>query len=1031
MQKICLDREKLPCFSILIQVRIILLYFHLVLKQFFVFPFVVLSVPKLLLAVRIALYTFLLCTTLLKAQQPVLRNFNTTNGLPSNEVYYLHADKKGYIWICTDAGLVKYNGNTFKNFTSANGLPDNTIFEVKEGSDGKIWFRSFSGKVGYILNDSVYTIKANDKIGEFAKSGLLCSFSIDEKGTLYVGRRSPESISFLKINPPYGPDNTIEIWKNEEIKFGICVVGIGSSDFVFSDRRLPQETIDAPTYQLRVYNEKHETLYSSGVDLKVPVLFTRVFRGPDAIYIGLDKMVKKISIRDGSVTSDGYEDLVVTVVSPDGKMDLIGTHSGGIKCAKNEFYNSTFDNILQGLTFTYAIKDYQGGYWFSTLGSGVYYTPAQVIKFWQKDDQGSENIFKLFKFNDSTFFISYQSGTLNEGIISTSEKIELRELYIDKAKTTGEISVVYCLNDTRLLLSGSYGSVLLNRKTGEIKKLYRPGKENLVLREFTAGNKNLLAIRLVEIFQLSVTGNDPTINAFKSVDRLSSITYDSLNNSVYLGGLHGLYRFYDRSVTEHDKLLGCRVEDVKAVSGVLYIASNTEGLIVKRGLRYDTINERKGLISNVCRYITADNNGVWVSTNKGVSKICFSGQSVSQINNFPLSDFIGAKNAGRICIMKDKMFFCSGPGIYSFDRIQRPSPTLFYISSIKAGNERFKPDSVMMFRHDQSNITIELEALLYNCQNNISYRYHLKKDENDWHYTSETTLNFPNLGPGEYEFEAEAKSNNGPWVKADKKLRIKIARPVWLRSWFIALEIVAGMMLVILFLRFRYNQILKKERTVNEIKTRMNELETKAIKSQMNPHFIFNSLNSIQQFILSEDNDNAYRYLSKFAKLVRKLLESTTNEDLSLEDEIDLLTRYIEIESLRFQDAFAYEINVDPKLYLKSYRIPHMLVQPFVENAIWHGLLHKKGERKLTISFLYLDEKCISCLIEDNGVGRLVKFTTNSNYSKKSLAIEFIKKRLDLIDKIKGSGCGFRIIDKEIHTHHETGTIVELKIPIL
>jgi hypothetical protein len=979
---------------------------------------------------RTAFYIFILYSTLLQAQQPVLKNFTASNGLPSNEVYYLHADKKGYIWICTDAGLVRYNGNSFKNFSSADGLPDNTIFEVKEGSDGKIWYRSFSGKVGYVFNDSVYTIKANNKIREFVKAGLLSSFSVDDKGTLYLGRRGNESISFLKITYPYGPENTVEIWKNEEIKFGICIVSIGRNDFVFSDRRLLNATADLPDYKLIIYNEKHATLHSSGIHIEVPFLFTRIFRSGDDIYLGLDKMVKKINMSTGSVSSGNYDGKIVTIVSLD-EIELTGTQGGGVRCAKNSFYNGAFDGILKGLTFTYAVKDYQGGYWFSTLESGVYYTPAQMIKSWQKDNDGSDNISKVFVANDSVFYISYLSGLLDEAVISSDEKIKTREFYNNKVKTIGTVGVFFPLNNKNVLLSGAYGSAVLNRKTGEIKNIYHEKKANLIMREITACDKDLLAIRLVEIFRLSDQPGDSVINTFKSADRLTSIAFDSLNNSVYLGGLHGLYRFHNRSVTENDRLLNCRVEDVKAVSGVLYIASNTEGLIIKRGLQYDTINEKKGLISNVCKYITLGYNCVWVSTNMGISKVCFSGQSVSGINNFPLSDFIEAKNTGRIYTIKDKLFFCSGPRIYSFDSAPKPSPSLFYVVSVKAGNHIYKPDSVMYFSHDQSDITIVMEALFYNCQNNIRYRYHIKKGEDNWNYTAETSLNFPNLGPGEYEFEAEAKSNNGQWIKANKTLLIKIARPFWLRSWFVAIEIVAGMVLIILFLRYRYNRILKKERSVNEIKARMNELETKAIKSQMNPHFIFNSLNSIQQFILSEDNENAYRYLSKFSKLVRKLLESATNEDLSLHDEIDLLTRYIEIESLRFEEAFTYEIKADPKLNLRSCRLPHMMVQPFVENAIWHGLLHKKGERKLMISFLYSDEKCISCLVEDNGVGRLAKVPADLNNDKKSLAIEFIKKRLELINEIKGSGCGFRIIDKEIQLHHETGTIVELKIPIM
>jgi hypothetical protein len=255
----------------------------------------------------------------------------------------------------------------------------------------------------------------------------------------------------------------------------------------------------------------------------------------------------------------------------------------------------------------------------------------------------------------------------------------------------------------------------------------------------------------------------------------------------------------------------------------------------------------------------------------------------------------------------------------------------------------------------------------------------------------------------------------------------------WLWMWILKLSgIVLLLGIIVFFISRRYKKMLQREIERNKLQNQMNELEIKAIKAQMNPHFIFNSLNSIQQFILSNDNENAYKYLTKFSKLVRKLLESTTTEDLSLEDEVDLLTRYLEIESLRFEDMFSYEIQVDPKLRAGSYRVPHMIIQPFVENAIWHGLLHKKGERKLVISFSYMDEKCIICKVEDNGIGRSFKTEEiDSSSGKRSLAIDFIKKRLDYINELKGLNCGFRIIDKEPLIHNESGTRVEIKLPIM
>jgi len=248
---------------------------------------------------------------------------------------------------------------------------------------------------------------------------------------------------------------------------------------------------------------------------------------------------------------------------------------------------------------------------------------------------------------------------------------------------------------------------------------------------------------------------------------------------------------------------------------------------------------------------------------------------------------------------------------------------------------------------------------------------------------------------------------------------------------FIIALAVLGIVLVTWLIDKRYKKIMDEEKEKNRIRNQMLELEIKAIKAQMNPHFIFNSLNSIQQFILANDNDNAYRYLAKFSKLRRKLLETNTGETISLADEIELLNRYLEIESLRFENLFEYNIEEDKSKPNVNVKIPHMLIQPFVENAIWHGLLHKKDNRKLLVKFYYAGEGRLLCEVEDNGVGRNFAERGRELTTKKSLAIDFIKQRLSLLSKINKMECGVEIIDKKDEQGKPCGTIVKVTIPIL
>jgi hypothetical protein len=204
-----------------------------------------------------------------------------------------------------------------------------------------------------------------------------------------------------------------------------------------------------------------------------------------------------------------------------------------------------------------------------------------------------------------------------------------------------------------------------------------------------------------------------------------------------------------------------------------------------------------------------------------------------------------------------------------------------------------------------------------------------------------------------------------------------------------------------------------------------------ALRKQMNPHFIFNSLNSIQSFILQNDKISANTYLSKFASLMRKVLENSQHRMITLDKEIEVLKLYIELEEQRFDNKFNCFWNIDKNIDLSEHSIPPLLLQPYVENAIWHGLLHKEGERKLTMSITKNEEQLI-CIIEDNGVGREVSqnLAINKNKSKQSLGTKITQKRIDLINSLNKSGITIQYHDTYNTKGEAAGTKVEIAVPV-
>jgi len=245
-------------------------------------------------------------------------------------------------------------------------------------------------------------------------------------------------------------------------------------------------------------------------------------------------------------------------------------------------------------------------------------------------------------------------------------------------------------------------------------------------------------------------------------------------------------------------------------------------------------------------------------------------------------------------------------------------------------------------------------------------------------------------------------------------------------NWSLAgVALVIFIILIFIFIKRQVKKGIIKEKQELEQQNKLLETELRVNRASMNPHFIFNSLNALHNLILNKDIGNASDYLLKFSKLIRKTLDSNSYDIISLEFEIELLERYLELENLRFKENIKYSIHVDDSLVISTTQIPVMMLQPFVENSIWHGLLDKEGEKVIRISFERYEEKYVYCKIEDNGLGR--KENTGSSFGKKSLATNFIFQRLDLLNRIHNLKCSLSFEDKP----DGQGTLVKIILPIL
>ena len=250
------------------------------------------------------------------------------------------------------------------------------------------------------------------------------------------------------------------------------------------------------------------------------------------------------------------------------------------------------------------------------------------------------------------------------------------------------------------------------------------------------------------------------------------------------------------------------------------------------------------------------------------------------------------------------------------------------------------------------------------------------------------------------------------------------------KAWPFILAGVVLILIVILAIRWKIKYVRKKEKEEALLQQRFAQMEMKALRSQMNPHFIFNAINSIQHYVLTNEKELANKYLVKFSQLMRNILDLSKQELISLRDELDTIRLYVDIEALRFNNAFNFKMTIAENVNANDIRLPPLLIQPFVENAIWHGLLLKDGDKELNINIFQKDSEVV-IEIDDNGIGRVAaeKFS-NKELKRRSFGMDITNDRLSVLEKVFGITISFRVLDKTNGSGNSTGTSVIINIKL-
>lgn len=314
--------------------------------------------------------------------------------------------------------------------------------------------------------------------------------------------------------------------------------------------------------------------------------------------------------------------------------------------------------------------------------------------------------------------------------------------------------------------------------------------------------------------------------------------------------------------------------------------------------------------------------------------------------------------------------------------------------------------------------------------------YYLRKNK----ILSDTVLsdkNFAHLAFIQTQYETELKEKENQQLRS---IQISQNRIISEKNALLIASVIAlilALLSIVLFYRTYQNKkrhlVLEEEKKLSEYNQQVAELEIKSLRSQMNPHFLFNSLNSIRNYIIKNESQIASNYLANFASLMRKILDASQQSKISLQEEVEMLKLYLDLELMRFSNRFTYDIHIDESIINEDFDIPSMVIQPFVENAIWHGLLNKESDAHLNINFKELadNDHEILCEVIDNGIGRKLSETFKNKLNKhKSKGIDITKERLKRLSKIPQAD-SIEIIDMEDEGGNALGTHVKIYLPIL
>ncbi len=927
-----------------------------------------------------------------------IRNKETTNYfsetdsliLPDNHIYSFSEPVNNRITICTKGGTSVYDLRTKKFYIPKinNYFPDYEVRSVEYMEyDDSWWVATSNGLIRYQEeNQSLrhfYSVK--DVVETLSDNSLLSLHKIDDH-RMFLG--TSDGLCMLDIEKnELRRINLAQLTNHQSPKLEISKI------ITFNDEEIMLSTY---TDGLYIYNYKNNTAtHISKFDRRNAIsdnYIFDVFKDDNgsiwvATFTGLNRFENNLAnfstisvFKNGSVLSINY------FIEMDSSNILVGTESG-IKA-----FNIEDESIIDFKTYFKSKENY-----FDSL-----------------------YVYSFFLDVDSCLWV----GTRNDG------------LFIYDIK-----------KDVIINVAEKYQIDRLNHAV--VREIVRDEFDNM----WVATNQGLCCIDLNDkshVFYNNDRNNDKTIpyddvfDLMLADDVLYVTTGDGLAIYQYDTDDFTTYHLPD-SLTKKDIVKNNGLFDiVDGGDGRYYIGSYSNGMLAfSPDTKTFKTSKREDSFGMMIYAILPDNNGfLWASTSKGVMKYDL---QTKETRMYDVTDGLQGSEFTPNAFLRSSngyVFFGGFNGFNYFKpdeiklEVRIPKVIISKIQTNAGEKIRYlNHGDTIHLSYNENSFEISFATLNLLRKNMVNYSYMMDNYDDEWMFykSNHRYVDYNKLRPGTYTFKLKVSNEVNIWMDNPLELTI-IIHPAWYqRTWFMIMMILITALAIYMIIRQRTKiraQKMEQRRKISELEVQMVQLKQKTLQLQMNPHVIFNTLNSIQQYIINHDAYKAVAYLTSFSRLMRKILNNSNERYISLSDELEAVNLYLELESMRLGNRFNYEVIVDTELDINNIEIAPLIIQPFVENAIIHGLMPKKENCLLKIEVSKFAEEKLLCVVEDNGVGRQYseKMKEKSGGTHKSYGMSITRRRLEMLSKISNEDFSVEIIDLYNDENQPEGTRVNIII---